>query len=90
MLPRGIRNHNPLNIRRTSKDQWKGLSKAQTDRAFVQFETLEWGWPSRPRAAWASGPSRKKAGIHTDASLFVFLPKCCCYFGISITILQPS
>ena len=44
MLPRGIRNHNPLNIRRTSKDQWKGLSKAQTDRAFVQFETLEWGW----------------------------------------------
>ena len=21
---------------------------------------------------------------------FVFLPKCCCYFGISITILQPS
>ena len=23
-IPRGIRNHNPLNIRR-SKDQWKGL-----------------------------------------------------------------
>ena len=43
-LARGIRNHNPLNIRRTSKDQWKGMAKAQTDRAFVQFETLEWGW----------------------------------------------
>ena len=43
-LPRGIRNHNPLNIRRTSKDQWKGMTKVQTDRAFVQFETLEWGW----------------------------------------------
>ena len=24
-LTRGIRNHNPLNIRRTGKDQWKGL-----------------------------------------------------------------
>ena len=27
-----------------TKDQWKGMAKAQTDRAFVQFETLEWGW----------------------------------------------
>ena len=42
MLPRGIRNNNPLNIRR-SKDQWKGLAEAQTDRAFVQFKTLEYG-----------------------------------------------
>ena len=43
MLPRGIRNHNPLNIRR-SKDKWKGMAKVQTDSAFVQFESLEWGW----------------------------------------------
>ena len=43
-LPRGIRNNNPLNIRRTGKDQWKGLSKTQCDRSFCQFETLEWGW----------------------------------------------
>ena len=43
MTPRGIRNCNPLNIRR-SKDQWKGLAEAQTDRAFVQFKTLEYGW----------------------------------------------
>ena len=43
MLPRGIRNHNPLNIRR-SKDQWKGLAEAQTDRAFCQFKSLEYGW----------------------------------------------
>jgi len=42
-IPRGIRNNNPLNIRR-SKDQWKGLSKTQNDQAFCQFETLEWGW----------------------------------------------
>ena len=44
MLPRGIRNHNPLNIRRTGKDQWKGLAEVQNDRSFCQFESLEWGW----------------------------------------------
>ena len=42
-LPRGIRNNNPLNIRR-SKDQWKGLAEAQNDRAFCQFKSLEYGW----------------------------------------------
>ena len=42
-IPRGIRNNNPLNIRRTG-DQWKGLSKTQSDRSFCQFETLEYGW----------------------------------------------
>ena len=42
-LPRGIRNHNPLNIRR-SKDQWKGMAEVQNDRAFVQFKSLEYGW----------------------------------------------
>ena len=30
MLPRGIRNNNPLNIRR-GKDQWQGLRAQQTD-----------------------------------------------------------
>ena len=43
MLPRGIRNNNPLNIRR-SKDQWKGLKAQQTDTQFCQFESLEYGW----------------------------------------------
>ena len=42
-LPRGIRNNNPLNIRR-SKDQWKGLAEQQNDRSFCQFKSLEWGW----------------------------------------------
>ena len=41
-IPRGIRNHNPLNIRR-SKDQWKGMAEVQNDRAFVQFKSLEYG-----------------------------------------------
>ena len=41
MLPRGIRNNNPLNIRRTAKDQWKGLRAQQTDASFCQFESME-------------------------------------------------
>ena len=41
--PRGIRNNNPLNIRR-SKDKWQGLSTLQEDKEFFQFETIEWGW----------------------------------------------
>ena len=43
MLPRAIRNNNQLNIRR-SKDKWKGLRVQQTDAAFCQFESLEYGW----------------------------------------------
>ena len=42
--PRGLRNKNPLNIRRTGKDQWQGLAEVQTDPAFCQFKTMEWGW----------------------------------------------
>ena len=39
---RGIRNNNPGNIRRTGT-KWKGQSIEQTDQAFVQFDTPEWG-----------------------------------------------
>ncbi len=44
MIPRAIRNNNPLNIRRTGRDAWKGLAKVQTDGAFCQFLTPEYGW----------------------------------------------
>ena len=40
-LPRGIRNNNPLNIRKGSN--WKGLKEVQTDPAFCQFKTMVWG-----------------------------------------------
>lgn len=40
-VPRGIRNNNPLNIRRGSN--WKGLREVQTDPAFCQFKTMVWG-----------------------------------------------
>lgn len=40
---RGIRNNNPLNIRRSSS-QWKGLVDVPTDDRFCQFKTLAYGW----------------------------------------------
>ena len=43
MMPRSIRNNNPLNIRR-STDQWKGLAAKQNDPAFFKFESMEMGW----------------------------------------------
>ena len=39
--PRGIRNNNPGNIRHG--DNWQGMSKNQTDTAFVQFDDPVYG-----------------------------------------------
>ncbi len=47
MTTRGLRNNNPLNIRH-SKDKWQGMVATQTDKSFVQFETMAYGY----RAAW--------------------------------------
>ena len=44
---RGIRNNNPLNIRH-SADRWQGARIEQTDKAFVQFISMPYGY----RAAW--------------------------------------
>lgn len=40
--PRGIRNRNPGNIRRSS-DRWKGLAPLQSDPAFFVFDAPLWG-----------------------------------------------
>ena len=42
-MTRGMRNNNPLNIRRVAGTKWKGQRAEQTDRSFVQFESLEYG-----------------------------------------------
>lgn len=39
--PRGIRNNNPLNIRKGNN--WKGERQPQKDPAFEEFESMEWG-----------------------------------------------
>lgn len=41
-LPRGIRNNNPGNIRRTL-DKWQGLTEKQTDTAFFTFTDATYG-----------------------------------------------
>ena len=47
MKPRGIRNNNPLNIRRNAT-RWQGERVEQKDKSFVQFKTMAYGY----RAAW--------------------------------------
>ena len=42
-MTRGLRNNNPLNIRH-GKSQWMGMSEKQTDKAFVQFTALVYGY----------------------------------------------
>ena len=44
---RGFRNNNPLNIRRGAS-HWVGQCEVQTDKAFVQFTSMAYGY----RAAW--------------------------------------
>lgn len=41
--PRGLRNNNPLNIRRNST-KWKGLALKQADKSFFTFVAPEWGY----------------------------------------------
>ena len=42
--PRGLRNNNPLNIRKNSNTQWLGQTDRQEDRAFVQFRSMAYGY----------------------------------------------
>ena len=46
-LSRGLRNNIPLNIRH-SADKWEGARIEQTDKSFVQFTSMAYGY----RAAW--------------------------------------
>ncbi len=39
---RGVRNNNPLNLRRTGIE-WKGERKEVTDQEFEEFESMMWG-----------------------------------------------
>ena len=44
-MTRGIRNCNPLNIRRVAGTSWRGEDRnpAVHDKQFVQFRSMEWG-----------------------------------------------
>ena len=41
IIPRGIRNNNPLNIRKGNN--WKGEIQPQFDSSFEQFESMQYG-----------------------------------------------
>lgn len=41
MIPRGIRNNNPLNIRKGN--DWQGERHPQTDKSFEEFTSMEMG-----------------------------------------------
>ena len=43
MSTRGLRNNNPLNIRRNST-KWQGLAPVQKDKAFFTFVAPKWGY----------------------------------------------
>ena len=42
-IPRGIRNKNPMNIRRTA-DHWVGMAEVQHDSSFVEFTSFKYGY----------------------------------------------
>ena len=65
MTPRGIRNNNPGNIRR-SNDRWMGLRTKQTDPDFFQFTAPEWGYRALIKTLQTY---RRKHGLRTIADL---------------------
>ena len=42
-MTRGLRNNNPLNIRKNNAE-WQGLAEEQNDKAFFVFVAPEWGY----------------------------------------------
>ena len=42
-MTRGMRNCNPLNIRRVAGTKWKGQAADQTDKEFVRFSSIAYG-----------------------------------------------
>ena len=66
-LPRGIRNHNPGNIRRNPSVQWRGAApaEAQTDQEFVVFSAPEWGLRAIVRVLL----SYDRHGVRTPAAI---------------------
>ena len=63
-MTRGLRNNNPLNIRR-NKTKWQGLSVTQTDKSFFQFKTMAYGY----RAAFKTDVYKRQVQeLHRQAA----------------------
>ena len=63
--PRGIRNHNPGNIR-ISEDDWEGLAEKQTDNDFFIFTAAIWGIRALARVLITY---QEKHGLHDIESI---------------------
>ena len=66
---RGIRNNNPLNIRRNPANQWQGLRPVQADKLFCQFKAMKWGLRAPPSENNTSGyitQACQRAGLDPD------------------------
>lgn len=64
-LPRGLRNHNPLNIR-VSSTKWQGMDPVQNDKSFVRFISNAYGY----RAAFVTLRTyQQKYGLRTIAKM---------------------
>ena len=63
-LPRGYRNNNPLNIRKTDT-RWQG-QKEGNDKAFCTFENLVYGWRAALKILMIS---YRKRGLKTIAEI---------------------
>lgn len=64
-LPRGLRNNNPGNIRR-SGEKWKGLKPIQEDKDFFQFRSRGYGYRALIRTLQTY---RSKYGVYTIADM---------------------
>ena len=98
MKPRGLRNNNPLNIRR-SADKWQGLCACQEDKEFFQFLCAAYGW----RAAFVilTKSYYAKRGIKTVEGIIArwapnnenntegYIRRVCEYTGISRSQILP-
>lgn len=65
MEPRGIRNNNPGNIRRSS-DNWQGLAPVQADPHFFQFASMPYGYRALIKTLQTY---RRKHGLQSIAEL---------------------
>ena len=61
MTTRGLRNNNPLNIRRNDT-KWQGLAEMQQDAEFFTFIAPEWGYRAAIRTLQTY---RRKYGLYT-------------------------
>ena len=69
-LPRGIRNNNPLNLR-ISNNPWLGKVTHNTDGAFEQFTTMEYGIRAAMRNVKTIVQRRAKQGQATNVSQLI-------------------